>query len=96
MTGARQSYMVSASTKSLLRFRTLYFPGWIARTDDGAIGIEPSKEGNILVSIEPGEHALTLSFEDTGPRTAGKLLSAVSLLVGLTIFLKPVWQSLFS
>jgi hypothetical protein len=86
--GSMQSYGVSANAESVLRFRTLYFPGWVARADDRAIAIEPSKEGNILVTIEPGEHTLTLSFEDTWPRTAGKLLSVVSFLTWLTILLQ--------
>jgi 6-pyruvoyl-tetrahydropterin synthase related domain len=90
--GVRQSYEVSASTESALRFRTLYFPGWVARADGRAIGIEPSKEGNILLTIEPGERTLTLSFEDTWPRSAGKLLSVISFMLWLAILLRPVFR----
>jgi uncharacterized membrane protein len=89
--GSRQSYGVSASTESVLRFRTLYFPGWVARADNRIIAIEPSKEGNIALTIEPGEHTLTLSFEDTWPRAAGKLLSAISFLTWLLILLQPAF-----
>ncbi|HST24329.1 MAG TPA: hypothetical protein VLR90_24720, partial [Blastocatellia bacterium] len=35
--------------------------------------------------VEPGEHRLTLSFEDTWPRLAGKLISAASLLCFLLL-----------
>ena len=91
--GTRQSYEVSARTESALRFRTLYFPGWVARADGKVIGIEPSEKGNILLTIEPGEHTLTLSFEDTWPRRAGKLLSAISLMIWLAILLQPVFRA---
>ena len=47
--------------------------------------VGPSAEGHVQITVEPGEHTLTLSFEDTRPRTAGKLVSAVSLLVWLAI-----------
>jgi hypothetical protein len=84
-TGARQTYAVSAGTESLLRFRTLYFPGWVGRVDGHPVEISPSALGNIQLSIEPGEHQLTLSFEDTWPRIAGKLISALCVLVTLTM-----------
>jgi uncharacterized membrane protein len=84
-TGARQTYAVSAVTESLLRFRTLYFPGWVGRVDGHPVEIGPSELGNIQLSIEPGEHQLTLSFEDTWPRIAGKLISALCVLVTLTM-----------
>jgi hypothetical protein len=78
--GVKQSYDVSASSESVVRLRPLYFPGWVARVDDKPVAIWPSADGNIELKIEPGEHRLTLSFEDTWPRRAGKLLSAASLL----------------
>jgi uncharacterized membrane protein YfhO len=78
--GIEQSYDVSAGSHSLLRLRPLYFPGWVARLDDKPVEIWPSEEGNIVLNVEPGEHRLTLSFEDTWPRRAGKLISAASLL----------------
>lgn len=87
--GAAQSYAVSAGAESVLRFRTLFFPGWVARADGRAVEIGPSQEGNIVLTIEPGEHTLRLSFEDTWPRTAGKLLSAISSVIALTIILRP-------
>ncbi|MGA9769201.1 MAG: 6-pyruvoyl-tetrahydropterin synthase-related protein [Blastocatellia bacterium] len=79
-TGINQSYDISASSASLLRMRPLYFPGWVARVDGKPLEIWPSNEGNIELKIEPGEHHLTLSFEDTWPRLTGRLISAASLL----------------
>jgi len=84
--GISQSYHVSANSESVLRMRPLYFPGWVARADGRPVEIRPSSGGNIELRMEPGEHQLTLSFEDTWPRTTGKLISAVCI-AGLVVLL---------
>ncbi|MEK6300742.1 MAG: 6-pyruvoyl-tetrahydropterin synthase-related protein [Acidobacteriota bacterium] len=84
--GINQGYHLNAQSESLLRLRPLFFPGWVARADGRPIEIRPSSGGNIEVRMEPGEHQLTLSFEDTWPRTAGKLISAVCI-AGLLVLL---------
>ncbi|HEY3137361.1 MAG TPA: 6-pyruvoyl-tetrahydropterin synthase-related protein [Blastocatellia bacterium] len=86
--GVRQSYQVSATTASVLRLYTLYFPGWIAQVDGAPSEIEPSKEGDIQIRVAPGEHQLTLAFEDTAPRLAGKVVSAAALLAVLATLFK--------
>jgi hypothetical protein len=83
--GIEQSYSVSAGTDSVITLRPLYFPGWVARVDGKKIEIAPSPDGNIQLHVEPGEHTLTLSFEDTWPRTVGKIVTAVSFLVFLGV-----------
>ena len=84
--GIEQRYSVSAGTDSVITFRPLYFPGWVARVDGKKIEIAPSLDGNIQLQVEPGEHTLTLSFEDTWPRTVGKIVSAVSFLIFLGVW----------
>ena len=84
-TGIEQSCAVRADTKSIIALRPLYFPGWIARVDDSEIEIAPSADGHVQINIEPGEHTLTLRFEDTWPRTLSKLVSAVSVLIFLAV-----------
>jgi hypothetical protein len=73
--GYQQSYRVQANTAATIKLRTLYFPGWVAREDGYPIEVSPGKEGTIQVTIEPGDRLLTLSFEDTAPRRAGKYLT---------------------
>jgi hypothetical protein len=46
----------------------------------------PSADGHIQLRIEPGDYIVMLSFEDTWPRVAGKLVSAVSVLIFLAVF----------
>ena len=81
--GARQSYEIKAVTQSVLELRTLYFPGWVARLDGNPIEIGPGQRGHIQILVGDGEHLLTLNFEDTWPRRAGKLISAACVLVTL-------------
>ena len=83
--GTSQSYDVDARTQTTLKFRTLYFPGWTARVDGQITEISPSKEGHIELRLDPGKHRLTLDLEDTTPRRIGKIVSAVSILVVLTM-----------
>jgi hypothetical protein len=84
--GAKQSYSVIAETESLIRFRTLYFPGWVARIEEDQIALARSEDGYIQLQVAPGEHRLTLSFEETPPRTAGKIISAISFLIMVAMF----------
>jgi len=83
--GIEQSYSVSADTDSVITLRPLYFPGWIARVDGKKREIAPSPDGNIQLHLEPGDRSLTLKFEDTWPRTVGKIVSAVSVLIFLWV-----------
>ncbi|HKP12978.1 MAG TPA: 6-pyruvoyl-tetrahydropterin synthase-related protein [Blastocatellia bacterium] len=78
--GVHQQYAVNVANTATLRFRTLYFPGWGARVDGNAVGVAPDETGHIQLDLAPGEHQLSLRFEDTPPRRAGKVLSFVSLM----------------
>ena len=84
--GTSQSYDIDARAQTTLKFRTLYFPGWTARVDGKITEVSPGKEGHIQLTVEPGEHRLTLDLEDTSPRRTGKIISALSVLAVLSIF----------
>jgi len=86
--GIKQNYLVRASSESVITLRPLYFPGWVARVDGAKVQIAPSAEGNIQLTIEPGEHSLALSFEDTWPRTLSKLVSAISFACVVFLFIR--------
>ncbi|MFL6213270.1 MAG: 6-pyruvoyl-tetrahydropterin synthase-related protein [Blastocatellia bacterium] len=85
--GIRQSYAITANTESIIVFRPLYYPGWLARVDGARAEITPAGTGNLQLKLAPGEHYVALSFEDTWPRAVGKTLSAISLLILLGISL---------
>jgi hypothetical protein len=83
--GAHQRYEVNAHSDAVLTFRTLYFPGWVARVDEQKVDIAPGNEGYIQLNVAPGEHHVTLDFGDTPPRLVGKIISALALLVLLAV-----------
>jgi hypothetical protein len=84
--GIDQSYRITAEEDSLLKFRTLYFPGWQAQVDGQPVTLSPNQEGHLQVAVAQGEHLLTLQFKDTPVRTAGKVVSGLSLLAFLGAF----------
>jgi hypothetical protein len=71
-----------------LRFYTAYYPGWQASLDGAPVPIAIWGDlGGMAVDVPAGEHRLELRFEDTWPRTAGQVISGISLLaVGALLF----------
>ncbi|HSO75879.1 MAG TPA: 6-pyruvoyl-tetrahydropterin synthase-related protein [Blastocatellia bacterium] len=84
--GLKQSYQVTAATPATLRFRSLYFPGWVARIDGSRVDVQRSTEGNIQIGVEPGEHNITLRFELTWTHITARTVSAVSILILAAMF----------
>lgn len=76
-------------------FNVQMYPGWHvyltpSRSTDIVseipIQIEPPY-GRIKVTLPQGEHGLWLRFQDTLPRTIGTILSGISLLIAIGLFL---------
>ncbi|MEZ4709779.1 MAG: hypothetical protein R3A44_21415 [Caldilineaceae bacterium] len=80
-------------------FNQFYYPGWTAYLLDGEHGApvqkleiipeETGTLGRMTVPVPQGEGYVLLRFEDTPPRTVGKIVSALTalllLLVGLWV-----------
>lgn len=77
---------VRVDQPSEVRIKTYNFPGWTARIDGKVVPMLSDKDGVQQVEVPVGVHNLQASFENTPPRTAGALVSAVGLLIilGLT------------
>lgn len=77
---------VSVSEPSQMRLRTYYFRGWVARMDGQQTPIVSDPDGAQLIEIPAGIHEVRVSFDTTGPRAVGTMLSALGLLmvIGLT------------
>lgn len=81
-----------------ITFNVQNYPGWRAYLTPSRsteilrelpIETEPPY-GRIKVTIPQGEHGLWLRFDDTPPRTVGTILSGISLLVSIGLF---VWNT---
>jgi hypothetical protein len=76
------SFAISAPKEFVLRLYTFYFPGWRAYVDGEEVEIEiAGPEGFITLWAPQGEHNVLVRFEDTPPRTAGWIISAVGLVI---------------
>lgn len=61
---------------AIVRFTTLYFPGWQATVDGRPATIDiASRAGTIGVAVPAGEHRVTLQFTDTPVRTIGNTIT---------------------
>ncbi len=69
----------------VLRLYIFYFPGWRVYVNGEEAEIDiAGPEGFITVVMPEGEHDVVVRFEDTPPRTAGWIISAIGL-AGLVI-----------
>jgi len=79
--------IVSTET-AIVQFPTVYFDGWRS-ADKGTSEIYPSGDfGQITAIIPQGEHLVSLRLTNTPVRTLGNLLSLVSVIIFLVLFLK--------
>lgn len=79
---------VSVSEPGQIRLRTYNFRGWVARVDGQRTPILSDKDGAQQVEVPPGIHIVQVSFETTGPRVVGTVLSAIGLLMIIGLSLK--------
>lgn len=86
-------FKVFAPSRFVLRLYTFDFPGWRAYVDGEEVDIELGRpEGFITLWVPEGEHDVQVRFEDTPPRTAGWIISAIGavmLIIALWLFRAP-------
>lgn len=84
-------FHVSVSEPSQIRLKTYNFQGWVARVDGQRTPIQSDPDGAQQIDVAPGIHDVRVSFDTTGPRAAGTVLSAIGLLmiIGLTFKGRP-------
>jgi hypothetical protein len=78
--------VVKVSEPSQIRLKTYNFRGWVARVDGQRTPILSDPDGVQQIDVPAGIHDVQVSFDTTGPRVAGTVLSAIGFLVviGLT------------
>lgn len=88
-----QEFTARVETPTTIRVNTHYFPGWIARVNNGqnTTAILPSydnAEGNMEITLTPGEYTVTFMFTNTPLRTIADYLSLGTIvgLLGLLAF----------
>jgi len=89
----------NSKTSLMLKFSTFYYPGWIAKIDYKQSDIIIEKDtGSMLLEVPEGRHKIELIFKDTPVRYYAKVISLISLIVVLSLYLygmfKPANKSL--
>jgi len=75
-------FVVESPQAFTAKVLTFYFPGWRAWVDGEPVEIVPhDRLGFVTVQVPAGRHTLELCFGSTPSRTAGTVISGVSLLV---------------
>jgi len=87
----KRVFHIKASRFSVLKISTFYYPGWIASLDGRDISIAVEKQtAAMLVNIPEGDHILKLIFKDTPLRYYGRIISLLSLLLLVVIFMSDI------
>jgi uncharacterized membrane protein YfhO len=63
-----------------------YDPAWRAYDSGQPVRIEKDPIGFMIVHLPPGDHSVDLAFEPTPEIYAGRLLSCLSLLIVIALF----------
>ncbi|RMD48617.1 MAG: hypothetical protein D6835_06170, partial [Candidatus Thermofonsia bacterium] len=78
----RQQWQVTTRETSVVRFPTLYWPGWQAAVDGKVTAVTPAPgSGLITLTVPPGSHTITLRLTRTPIRLAAELVSLLALLI---------------
>jgi len=81
---AERLIRITAKEEVVIRLRLFNFIGWTALVDDKVSNIfSEDKTGAILLELPKGDHLVRFCYKDTSVRYCGKLISLVSITVGL-------------
>jgi hypothetical protein len=86
----QRQFLVQATTPLRIVDYTFYFPGWEVEIDGKQVPIEFQDEhfrGVITYRIPVGEHKVDMIFADTRVRKVAKLISVVSIVFLLVLFI---------
>lgn len=82
---------VDAVEESLLRFHTIYYPGWGVLVDGRPVPVMyDNPHGFMEVAVASGRHKIEAEFRETVPRFAADLISLVSMLLWIVVSVREV------
>jgi hypothetical protein len=75
----RIDFSVNASSQSLVRINTIFYPGWKATIDNKDTAISYANEkGAMDIHVSSGKHFVQVKFEETSLRLASDIISVLS------------------
>ncbi len=80
---------VDAAEKSLLRFHTIYYPGWGVLVDDRPVPVTyQNPHGFMEVAVPSGRHKVEAEFRETVSRFTADMVSLVSLFAWIVFSIR--------
>jgi hypothetical protein len=79
-------FSIDVTEPGLLRINTFSFPGWKVYQDEKEISYTAANKFKLItISLPEGRHTVRAVFTDTFPRVLGNTLSAVGLIIIITL-----------
>ena len=89
----RKQFSVQARSETTLAIKLLNYPAWEVLVDGRPADVELfKKNGQMLITVPPGTHAVDLRFRRTRDRAIGGAISAASVIL-LLIVSGVLWRS---
>ena len=86
-----QEYKIKVNSETAeFQINTFYFPGWKVFVNSKEVPIDPSRDkvnGTMIVDLQKGVYTIRAEFEKTPIRAASDIISGVSWLILLGLFL---------
>ena len=76
----------------LLRFKSYFFPGWVARVNGVEGKLAPDASGIQSVFLDPGQYRIEVFFVSTGPRILGTALAAIAFALICFLIAHRYWK----
>lgn len=86
-TSTQHIYQIDAKTPVVIKENTLYYPGWLLKSNSNTISIVPGKRGVITAKLPSGFQRIELTYEDIQPYRITKLISISTFIVLLILVL---------
>ena len=86
-TSTQHRYLVDAKTPLVIQENTLYYPGWVLKSNNKNIDIYPGKRGIITSKLPQGIQQVELTYSDMSFYAIAKIISLVSFLSLLFIII---------
>lgn len=91
--GTKLTFTTTSPSSMILLVHFVYFPGWQATIDGKTTSLTPSRSTGLLQLLVPkGAHTIVVWFAETPVRLFADILTVVSLLVVITLYVKKYYE----
>ena len=84
------SYIINAQTNVEIKENTFYYTGWTVTANEMVLKLNynnPKYPGVITFKLPKGKYLVDLEFKNTNDRIIGKMISGISLILLITLFI---------